>query len=190
MMSDGWLSTGNPLMTGTPPQEGDSPAKGDGSPSRGYFSLCITIYMHGKTRWLTVTDFHGSLDIEMFEFILFSNAQIEIFINWCMERGHMNLHSHLDIVTFYIYGSFSCKLWCRVKSTLLRGTPVPLLRGSPPLEGGGVPSWAGFLYWADAWLSWVCWVSEMRLSLSPNILIFWLFLDNLSISEQTGKAGH
>ena len=50
--------------------------------------------VHGKTRWRT--DFHGSLNIEMFEFILFSNAQIEISINWCMvlERGHMNLHRH------------------------------------------------------------------------------------------------
>ena len=48
--------------------------------------------VHGKTRWRT--DFHGWLDIEMFEFILFSNAQIEISINWCMERGHMNLHRH------------------------------------------------------------------------------------------------
>ena len=160
---------------GGPLQEGDSPSKGGprGSPSRGYFSLCITIYMrknhnckkrqwclvhvmcplsmhqfietsisalenkinsnismssdpwksvrptglpgpcttaetigrtklpspvgvrsraelgslvnpivsavvHGKTR--RRTDFHGSLDIEMFEFILFSNAQIEISI--------------------------------------------------------------------------------------------------------------
>ena len=48
--------------------------------------------VHGKTRWRT--DFHGSLDIKMFEFILFSNAQIEISINLYMERGHMNLHRH------------------------------------------------------------------------------------------------
>ena len=34
------ISTGNPLMRGAPPHEGDG-----GSPSRGYFSLCITIYM-------------------------------------------------------------------------------------------------------------------------------------------------
>ena len=50
----------------------------------------VSAAVHGKTRWRT--DFHGSLDIEMFEVILFSNAQIEISINWCMERGHMNLH--------------------------------------------------------------------------------------------------
>ena len=45
-------STGNPLMRGTPPQEGGSPSKGGlssswggpGAPSRGFFSLCITIY--------------------------------------------------------------------------------------------------------------------------------------------------
>ena len=52
----------------------------------------VSAAVHGKTRWRT--DFHGSLYIEMFEFILFSNAQIEISINWCMERGHMNLHRH------------------------------------------------------------------------------------------------
>ena len=32
----------------------------------------VSAVVHGKTRWRT--DFHGSLDIEMFEFILFSNA--------------------------------------------------------------------------------------------------------------------
>ena len=54
--------------------------------------LIVSVAVYRKTRWRT--DFHGSLDITMFEFILFSNAQIEISINWCMERGHMNLHRH------------------------------------------------------------------------------------------------
>ena len=52
----------------------------------------VSAAVHGKTR--SRTDFHGSLDIEMFKFIYFSNAQIEISINWCMERGHVYLHRH------------------------------------------------------------------------------------------------
>ena len=60
----------------------------------------VSAAVHGKTRWRT--DFHGSLDIEMFEFILFSNAQIEISINWCMERGHMNLQGFIDIIVAFL----------------------------------------------------------------------------------------
>ena len=92
----------------------------------------VSAVVHGKTRWRT--DFHGSLDIEMFEFIIFSNAQIEISINWCMERGQMNLHLADIIVAFCSFGSFSCKSWCKVKSTLLRGTPGPPFEGGPPHE--------------------------------------------------------
>ena len=47
----------------------------------------VSAAVHGKTRWRT--DFHGSLYIEMFEFILFSNAQIEIsIIDAWRERTH------------------------------------------------------------------------------------------------------
>ena len=60
--------------------------------------------------------FHGSLDIEMFEKILFSNAQIEISINWCMmERGSRthdepSIHRHhLSLFAIDDYGSFLCK---------------------------------------------------------------------------------
>ena len=49
----------------------------------------VSAAVHGKTRWRTDFHamFHGSLDIKMFEFILFSNAQIEISINWCTVHG-------------------------------------------------------------------------------------------------------
>ena len=67
-----------------------------------------------------------------------SNAPIEISINWCMERGHMNLHR--TSIRHNHSLSFFCNFWffflqslCKVKRTLLRGT-VPLLRGSPPHE--------------------------------------------------------
>ena len=45
--------------------------------------LIISAAVHGKTRWRTQT-FTSELDIEVFEFILFSNAQIKISINWCI----------------------------------------------------------------------------------------------------------
>ena len=48
-------STGNPLMSGGGgggSEEGDPPQKGDRPPpSRGYFSLCITILMYEKEPW-------------------------------------------------------------------------------------------------------------------------------------------
>ena len=63
----------------------------------GLVRLIVSAAVHGKTRWRT--DFHGSLDNEMCEVILFSNTQIEISINWCIayasNSGYNKDHEYL-----------------------------------------------------------------------------------------------
>ena len=58
-----------------------------------------------------------------------SNAQIEISINWCMERGHMNLHRHhCRFLQFWFFFLWS---WCKVK---LKRTLLTVEGDSPPHE--------------------------------------------------------
>ena len=96
----------------------------------------VSAAVHGQTHWCT--DFHGygSLDIEMFEFILFSNAQIEISINWCMERGHMNLHTHRHHCRFLHFGFSSVNRDAKWKEPSWGGPLAPvMMKGQSPFWG-------------------------------------------------------
>ena len=57
-----------------------------------------------------------------------SNAQIEIFITWCMERGHMNLQTSLSLFAILV-------LFPVIVMQSEKNPHVPLLRGNPPLDG-------------------------------------------------------
>ena len=62
-----------------------------------------------------------------------THRSIQFSINWCMERGHMYLHSLDIIVAFCNFGSFFCiKIVMQSEKNPLEGDG-PLLRGNPPL---------------------------------------------------------
>ena len=148
---------------GTPPQEGIPSQKGTVPLMRrarawGFFSLCIMSFMiyrrknqnckklqlmsmimkvHVSSLSPCFWHLHQFIEISICALenkdVLFSNAQIEISINWCMERGHMNLHSNRHC-RFLQFGFFLLKI------------VMPSWGGQSPFWGR-TPSWAGFPYW-------------------------------------------
>ena len=67
-----------------------------------------------------------------------SNAPIEISINWCMERGHMNLHRHHCRLMQFCFFSPVIVMQSE-KNPHEEGSHVPLMRGTVPLLRGWSP---------------------------------------------------
>ena len=158
--------------------------------SRGFFSLCITIYRRKNhnckiAHRLSRVARHRNVLI----YFIFQHTDRNFYKLVHGERTHTFIDI-IDIVAFCNYGSFFCKSWCKVKRILLRGAPGPPHEGDgPPLEGEP-PSWAGFPYWVREGCEHIQYYRSLNWRLPTPSSIQWLqnlesviLLDDLMIGR-------
>ena len=69
-----------------------------------------------------------------FEHNFFSNAQIDISINWCVESGYMKVHKHHCRLALTILVHFSVITMQSDKGLMRRAARPPKEADSPPQE--------------------------------------------------------